>query len=669
MWPFKSRIPVVKDIIFENEGQTVTIIHEKGAHKFNKEEVLDAHFSSDAFSGPKIKWNPIDYPLFSLMFFGGFLNMLMIFYPFKVSGGDLTEHSLPFEILYYLVLPLSLTLIFIYLCSILIRYLRSKYDDNYSSEYENILIIKLNHVTIKTRIRELNYYENDYFFKNEKNKYEHWKFFLIELGYVKQAVKEPKENYLTNLYYGTSNNIWWDEKKVFNYKIIFIFYLPIIFFLTYFNWDKPFWFWQFIENFTQLPKLPGFKTFMSNHQETFDYWKYYGHFRITNWKEMWEQNESAQLLLVKSDINSLNAFYDGALGGLYTGLIPVFIFIVILCSLFFLLCELCWPLFVGFLIYTVLYHFNPNFRLVKINLKNVKVINWILFIAIVAISIVVSICFEIWMKSYYGKPYISYAYGWQIGLISFVFWWVLAYVFEKMKPKETKSYIYEYPSITIGNQNWMNYDLSVTSFKNGEPIQIIETADEWIKAGENKQAAAYKVKGIYLYNWYAVNDPRGLAPEGWRLSSENDWKILLEHIKKWNVFSKSVCDMLKSETGWDIWFKKNDCKDCKDWTDNYRLINLCNVCKNSKISSEEIISGNGINTFDFNAKPNGGISEQGIHGWLGKCAQYWSSSEFNDTCGIIGITIPYNDTKASIGGSAPKISGFTVRCLKDELKQ
>ena len=50
MNPFKSKIPVVQNVIFENEGDTVTIIHSKGAFKFNKEAVLESHFSTNVHS-------------------------------------------------------------------------------------------------------------------------------------------------------------------------------------------------------------------------------------------------------------------------------------------------------------------------------------------------------------------------------------------------------------------------------------------------------------------------------------------------------------------------------------------------------------------------------------------------------------------------------------------
>ena len=34
----------------------------------------------------------------------------------------------------------------------------------------------------------------------------------------------------------------------------------------------------------------------------------------------------------------------------------------------------------------------------------------------------------------------------------------------------------------------------------------------------------------YLYNWYAVNDPRNIAPEGWHIPGDAEWKVLEEYL-------------------------------------------------------------------------------------------------------------------------------------------
>jgi len=93
-------------------------------------------------------------------------------------------------------------------------------------------------------------------------------------------------------------------------------------------------------------------------------------------------------------------------------------------------------------------------------------------------------------------------------------------------------------SITIGTQVWMAENLNVTVFRNGDPIYEAKSKEEWYNAGEQKKPAfcyfnndptSVSKYGI-LYNWYAVIDPRGLAPEGWRVPSHTDAELLRDFL-------------------------------------------------------------------------------------------------------------------------------------------
>lgn len=89
-------------------------------------------------------------------------------------------------------------------------------------------------------------------------------------------------------------------------------------------------------------------------------------------------------------------------------------------------------------------------------------------------------------------------------------------------------------SIDIGEQIWMTQNLSVTKFQNGDAIPEARTDSEWTKAGELKQPAwcfynndtVNGEKYGRLYNWYAVNDKRGLAPKGWHIADASEWNKL-----------------------------------------------------------------------------------------------------------------------------------------------
>jgi uncharacterized protein (TIGR02145 family) len=98
-------------------------------------------------------------------------------------------------------------------------------------------------------------------------------------------------------------------------------------------------------------------------------------------------------------------------------------------------------------------------------------------------------------------------------------------------------------SIKIGNQIWQAENLNVDRFRNGDPIPEVISAEEWVAAGKRGEPAwCYynndPVNGkIYgkLYNWYAVNDLRGLAPEGWHIPTDEEWTILIDYLGGWQV--------------------------------------------------------------------------------------------------------------------------------------
>lgn len=108
-------------------------------------------------------------------------------------------------------------------------------------------------------------------------------------------------------------------------------------------------------------------------------------------------------------------------------------------------------------------------------------------------------------------------------------------------------------SVIIGTQEWMTKNLDVTKFRNGDPIPQAKTAQEWDKAYSAKQPAwcyydnnvANGPKFGKLFNWYAVNDPRGLAPEGWHIPSDTEWMQLIRTYGDTRANST-----LKNSTGW-----------------------------------------------------------------------------------------------------------------------
>lgn len=88
-----------------------------------------------------------------------------------------------------------------------------------------------------------------------------------------------------------------------------------------------------------------------------------------------------------------------------------------------------------------------------------------------------------------------------------------------------------YPTITIGTQTWMAENLRVTHYRNGDEIPNVTNNAVWtaLTSGahswyNNDQSTNAKY-GI-LYNWYALNDSRGVCPHGWHAATRTEWNEL-----------------------------------------------------------------------------------------------------------------------------------------------
>lgn len=90
-----------------------------------------------------------------------------------------------------------------------------------------------------------------------------------------------------------------------------------------------------------------------------------------------------------------------------------------------------------------------------------------------------------------------------------------------------------YNVVTIGNQCWMQENLKVSNYRNGDPITTNLSGLEWETTTSGAFAFhnnAVSNDSIYgkLYNWYAVADPRGLCPTGWHEPTDSEWNVLIK---------------------------------------------------------------------------------------------------------------------------------------------
>ena len=114
--------------------------------------------------------------------------------------------------------------------------------------------------------------------------------------------------------------------------------------------------------------------------------------------------------------------------------------------------------------------------------------------------------------------------------------------------------IFAQNSVKIGRLFWTTQNLNVSTFRNGEKIPEANSKEEWLNAVKTKTPAyCYKdfdskngAKYGKLYNYYAVEDPRGLAPAGWAIPREDD-VYDLQNSTNSNATSGSK---FKSKSGW-----------------------------------------------------------------------------------------------------------------------
>lgn len=197
-------------------------------------------------------------------------------------------------------------------------------------------------------------------------------------------------------------------------------------------------------------------------------------------------------------------------------------------------------------------------------------------------------------------------------------------------------------TIIIGQQVWMAENLNVDKFRNGDPILEAKTTEEWIKAGIDGKAAwsCYNndpkncERYGKLYNSFAINDPRGLVPEGWHIPEDSEWTILTDYLGG----EKSAGPKMKST---------------KFWSEN----------------------GNGTNESGFSGLPGGSRTTDGTFDVFGS-AGYWWVSTIHEKLGnwAFGLGIQYENSASIIRFNGTTLEnnnistmglGISVRALKD----
>jgi len=223
-----------------------------------------------------------------------------------------------------------------------------------------------------------------------------------------------------------------------------------------------------------------------------------------------------------------------------------------------------------------------------------------------------------------------------------------------------------FKTVTIGTQVWMKENLNVSSFRNGDPIPEAKTEEEWKKACENKQPAwcYYENKATNgakygkLYNWYAVNDSRGLSPQGFHVPSDSEWTTLGEFL------GADAGKKMKSKSGWNAQEDYIECTNCKNWNAEYRRKTACHVCQDTRVNGKKTHSGNGTNSSGFSGLPGGTRTTNGFD-TIGAYGYWWSSTEDSTDNAWHRSLSYYVDAVDVDRFYFNKCFGLSVRCLRD----
>ncbi|MBL7046505.1 MAG: carboxypeptidase regulatory-like domain-containing protein [Candidatus Marinimicrobia bacterium] len=192
-----------------------------------------------------------------------------------------------------------------------------------------------------------------------------------------------------------------------------------------------------------------------------------------------------------------------------------------------------------------------------------------------------------------------------------------------------------YQTLLIGNQKWMIENLKVTHYRNGDAIQYVQSESSEPNVWENLSTGAY---GYYnddqshqstygnLYNWYAVDDNRNIAPEGWHVPTDDEWQTLVDYLG-----GSSVAGGKLKEAGTTHWNSPN--------------------------------SG-ATNESGFTALPGGyRSSRNGSYSSLGYSGYFWSSSEYYNYYAWYRI-LNYNNSDVN-RYNGNKDYGRSIRCIRD----
>lgn len=187
------------------------------------------------------------------------------------------------------------------------------------------------------------------------------------------------------------------------------------------------------------------------------------------------------------------------------------------------------------------------------------------------------------------------------------------------------------PVVWICCDLWMTENLDVSTYSNGDPIPKVTDAATWagLTTGAycyyDNDSTTYAAAYGKLYNWYAVNDSRGLAPLGWHIPTDFEWTTLGACLGGVGVAGGHM-----KETGTTHWTTPNT---------------------------------GATNHSGFTGLPGGRRNDAGAFTAVGNNGYWWSYTDIS-TDSAWNRLLNYNNDNLDSSNDNKRF-GFSVRCLRD----
>lgn len=210
----------------------------------------------------------------------------------------------------------------------------------------------------------------------------------------------------------------------------------------------------------------------------------------------------------------------------------------------------------------------------------------------------------------------------------------------------------QYPSLIYDGYEWTTKNLAVTKYRNGDVIPQVQNPTQW--ANLTTGAWCYYENNSSngttygkLYNWYAVNDPRGLAPQGWHVATGGDFYRLTNFLidNGFNCYETDTNRLAKSIASTNLWSSTG-------------------VSPTTCSPLSGTLSSN--NQSGFTGLPSGSRDSAGGFNGITGSTSWWTGGsspsnqyiDFVDLVGHIGEGFRAN-------GSALKSSGMAIRLVRN----